>query len=351
MQFLTIPKNMTLASLADRIGERNVEDMLNTNSISRSVNVGKQFQSRSNSDIVSVDAQTKINILNTFVGDSDIYEKAALGSDRDWSSLSKYGCFSDAMKIPETLILPPAVDIIGNGEPIATSIYEQCISSLSASGDINPTIFDQNIVGGSTSYGIIDSKKRTLSRAAEMQGQSFSTNSKSKISPLQAFKIPWGEISLYSSLTNDYVDIPVYPEELSDGRAANFNEMPSMLYQYEPWYVYQSSGPRKVSFSFHLHRDFWTGDHSDGNAEYLIRFCESNCYPDYDGSAVNFPQVSLYIKGKNFITGIMNECNTQWTGPIGQDGYYLEFTLSFSITEVSPVPLNYTAIRRKGLIE
>ena len=47
MQFLMTPKDMTLSSLADRVGSRNVDSMLNVNSLTRSVNIGKQFYSRS----------------------------------------------------------------------------------------------------------------------------------------------------------------------------------------------------------------------------------------------------------------------------------------------------------------
>ncbi len=351
MQFLMATKSMTLSSLADRIGERNVDEMLNTNGLTRSVNIGKQFVNRSNSDITDVDPQTKINILNTLVGNSDAYEKAALGSEKDWNSLSKYGCFSDAMKIPETLILPPAVDIIGNDTPIATSIYDGCKDSLITTGQIDPSIFSQNITAGGGLYGIIDTSSDATSRNGRFAGQAFSTNGRQTISPLQGFKIPWGMITLYSSLSNTSMEIPAYPEQgISWGTDAHYTQMPDMLYQYEPWQVYQSSGPNTITFDFHLHRDMWTGDHTDGNANRLIRFCEANCYADYNGSAVNTPTVSMYINGSNIITGIMTSTKTDWSGPIGSDGFYLEFHLTLTIVEVSPTPLNFRTVMKKGLI-
>lgn len=342
---------MTLSSLSNRVGERNVDEMLNVNSLNRTVNIGKQFYQRSNTDISEVDAQTKINILNTLVGNSDIYEKAALGGEKDWNSLAKYGCFSDALKVPENLILPPATDVLGNNVAITKGVYEKCVYSLSETGTIDPSIFAEDITGGGYLYGIVNNTKDTLGAKDTLRGQLFDTNNKQKISPLQGNKLPWGMITLYSSINKESMEIPAYPEEgVQDGYKANYSEMGDILYQYEPWNVYRGSGPRQMTFTFHLHRDMWTGDHTDGNANKLIRFCEANCFAKFEGSAVYAPQVSLFINGSNYITGIMTDCNVNWRHPIASDGFYLDFDLSFSITEVSPYKLNYDSIMQKGLI-
>ena len=107
MQFLKITKDMTLSALSSIVGERNVDSVLNANSLERSVNVGASFFARTITD-TAVDFQQKLNILNQFVGDSDIYEKAALGSEKEWQSLSQYSCFTDAIKIPDEVKLPPS---------------------------------------------------------------------------------------------------------------------------------------------------------------------------------------------------------------------------------------------------
>lgn len=167
------PKSMTLSSLADRVGERNVDEMLNVNSLNRTVNIGKQFHDRSNQDISDVDAQTKINILNTLVGNSDIYEKAALGGEKDWNSLAKYGCFSDALKVPESIKLPNATDVLGNDEPISKSVYEKCVYSLSEFGEIDPSIFAESITSGGNLYGIITNTKDTLDTKDTLRGNLF----------------------------------------------------------------------------------------------------------------------------------------------------------------------------------
>ena len=80
------------------------------------------------------------------------------------------------------------------------------------------------------------------------------------------------------------------------------------------------------------------------------RGCKANCYPDYDGSLVNTSLVTLYINGKNFITGVMTNCKVKWDKPIGLDGFYLMCELSFTIVEVSQQALSYTTIKNKGLI-
>jgi len=335
MQFLKVTKDLTLSSLSNIVGERNVDSVLNANSLERTVNVGKAFNDR-NKQLASasdVDYQKKINLLNQFVGDSDIYEKAALGTDTDWKTLAQYGCFTDALKIPEEVVLPLSEGVLGNGEPIPTKVYKECMESLKINTYIDPTIFaEYNSSASGNAYGITST--RTMA-SNEKFGE---------------FKVPWGDVCLYSSINEKLLQFPVYPESLDDGVSANYDEMGEMLYQYEPWSVYKSSGPREISFTFKFHRDMWTGDHRDGLANELIRGCKANCYPNYNGSLVNVPMVSMYIKGQNFITGIMTDCKTSWSGPLGLDGFYLICELSLTIKEVSPTALNYTTMLSKELI-
>ena len=135
MQFLKMAKDMTLSALSSIVGERNVDTVLNANSLERSVNIGSAFDKR-NKQIISqfqnigVDNQKKLSILNQFVGDSDIYEKAYLGPEDDWITLSQYNCFTDAIRIPEEVKLPPSEGLLGNSEPIPTNVYRACTESL-----------------------------------------------------------------------------------------------------------------------------------------------------------------------------------------------------------------------------
>ena len=339
MQYLTMSKDMTLSKLSSIVGERNVDTVLNANSLERCVNVGKAFSDR-NKQIISdygsagVDYQTKLNILNQFVGDSDIYEKAALGTEDDWVTLSQFNCFTDALKIPDEVKLPPFEGLLGNSEPVDTTVYDECVDSLLNSIDhvINPSIFTQHEISYTQgSYGITNTG--VISEGAW----------------LNDFVFP-KDIFLYSSLTDEELYFPVYPNGFDDSARATYDDMPEMLYQYEPWKVYKSSGPREINFTFEFHRDMWTGDHRDGKANDLIRGCMANCYPDYNGSLVRVSTVSLYLHGSNLITGVMTDCKVHWDKPIGLDGFYLKCELSFTISEVSPEALNYNVVRNKGLI-
>lgn len=340
MQFLEISQDMTLSNLSKIVGERNVDSVLNENSLERSVNIGKSFSDR-NKEIIAqyggeVDFQKKLNIINQFVGDSDIFEKAALGTNEDWTTLAHCNCFTDAMKIPSDIQLPSAVGVLGNGESVANRIYNLCTTSIKLENNVDPSIF--------APYNASYTSSQTYDANGRLrEEQTFE-------GPFQWFALPFGEIALFSSISQEMLYFPVYPNEFDDGVKANYDEMGEMLYQYEPWKVYKSSGPRELSFTFEFHRDMWTGDHRDGNANYLIRGCEANCYPQFNGSLVHAPIVTLYIHGQNLITGVMTDCKVNWKGPIGLDGFRLLCELSFSITEIAPEPLNYTTVKNKGLI-
>lgn len=333
MQYILINKGTTLVDLADRVGDRNVETFLAINGLTRAPNIGEQFTSMV-ANILStgptVDWQRKSTILNKFSGDSDIFEEAALLDNNSWKVLDALETFPNRLKVPETITLPSATDILGNGQGVDSRVYENAMNSLATQPHtIDPGVFNQ--------YSTIQNTQITGSVSQT------STNT-------TLFNLPWGNITLYSSLAGESVDIPVYPEELEDSIKANYTTMPDLLYQYEPWYVYQSSGPRSNSYTFHMHRDMWTGDHRDGKANELIRFCQAACYPEYSGSAVYSDTVTLYVKGSTLITGILTAVDVKWSGPIGLDGYYLEFELVLHITEIAEQALSNSVVRAKPLI-
>lgn len=343
MQFLKISSSLTLTELSDLVGDRNVDYILAANRLNRVPNIGQAFQRICDQAIDSYitsdsdDAwKQQMTILNTFTQDSDVFETAALSSPSDWALLRTLGTFPNMLKIPESITLPDSVDILGNGKCVSKVIYSKTMKCLQLyPHTINPAIFNE--------YSTIKPSK--LINPLDNSNLSGNTGD-----PFQWFKLPWGDITLYSSLDGTNIDFPVYPEEFEDSRSATYGTMPDMIYQYEPWQVYESSGPRAVNFKFDMHRDMWTGDHRDGKCNELIRFCEANCYPEYSGSLVNTSLVTLYIKGKALITGVMTEVSTSWDGPIGLDGYYLHCVLQISITEVSQQALNYSTVKNKSLI-
>lgn len=334
MQLLKIAETTTLAQLSDMIGDRNVESVLTANNLRRAPNIGKQFKDACEAVIATtgiIDWQRQMTILNTLTGDSDIFETTALLGQPGWKLMSRSGTLPNMLKVPESIILRDSVDVLGNGQGVSTTVYNKAMNSLKNPPHyIEPAIFNE------------------YSSIRQSQILDFKGNKPSD--PFQWFNLPWGQISLYCSLSGDSIDFPVYPEELSDKTSANYTQMPDMIYQYEPWQVYQSSGPRSNTYTFKFHRDMWSGDHTDGKANQLIRFCQAACYPDYNGSAVNTALVTLYIGGAAHITGVMNDVSANWSGPIGLDGWYLNCELQLSITEVSETPLSYSVMRNKGLI-
>ena len=337
MKFFEINENTTLTDLINLVGIRNVEEVLALNGIPRVPNIGQAFQEECNGIIESSSEpeekewiQRKCSVLNAFTDNSDVFEAIALLDDNGWKVASALMTVPGTLKIPDTINISNSTSVLGNGEHVGTNVYRKVMKSLREDGVVDPSAFVE--YSSSRNVDIV------------------TTTGNSPTNIYQDFKFPWGEITLYSSLSNTGIDFPVYPEEYEDSRTANYQTMPDIIYQYEPWQVYQSSGPRSNSYTFHFHRDMWTGDHRDGKANELIRFCEANCYPEYNGSNVNVPKVTLYIGGRCLISGVMTNVETKYSGPIGYDKFPLEVNLTLNITEVSPVPLNFDTIRTMPII-
>lgn len=334
MQLLGIDTKTKLSDLIQSIGRTATATMLASNGLSWEPNVGSAFADKCShiaSKAQDVSIQRKVSLLNSVTSDSDIFESLSLAGESTWKIFSELGTLPGSLRVPDGIILPDNVNILGNGEHVSSTIYNKAMKSLKNEPHrVDPAIFNNY------------STKNINTKEYNVQTGSGD--------PFMMFRIPWGDLTLYSSLSGDSVDFPVYPEELSDAVKANYTTMPDLLFQYEPWQIYNSSGPRSVSLSFHMHRDMWTGDHQDGKCNQLIRFCEAQCYPEFNGSAVNTSTVTMYIKGKKYVTGVMTDVSTDWGGPIGNDGFYLECTLKITITEVSEQPLNYSTMKNKGLI-
>lgn len=351
MQFLKISNNVTLAELTDRVGSKNIEYVIAENNLPRVVQIGKAFKKMCDDAVANareqqtdptelmVDWQRRMSILNTMVQDSDIFEEACSLTDAGWVILSVLNTFPKMLRIPyEIFTLPDAVDVLGDGDPVDEVVYAKVANFISTYPyEIPSSVFSEY----NASPGL-----RQRRGSVDAMGVNIPTVQ----SVMQWFQIPWGKITLYSSLTGTQVDFPVYPEEISDGRHANYETMPDLIYQYEPWQLYTSSGPRNVTYKFDFHRDMWTGDHRDGKANELIRFCEAQCYPEYKGSFVNTSTCTLYVSGKSLITGILTEVSTDWSGPLGLDGWYLHCVLTLTFTEVSKEVLDHRTVMQKPLI-
>lgn len=342
MQFLTMANDMTLSKLASRVGPRNVNDVLMTNGVSRAHNISAAYDEmctnaiagyseRSSDDtlVTEVSYQRKMSLLNTLTADAEVFETAALQGTDSWKVLSASNTIQGYLRIPVTITLPSANDVLGGSDvAVSADIYAKAMDCLRQGRDVDPSIFGAYSSRYSqSSPGVVNS-----------------------VPAVNWFPIPWGEVTLYSSLSGSSMDIPVYPDDWSNNVQANYDTMPDLIYQYEPWQIYKSSGPRSVSYTFKMHRDMWSGDHRDGKCNELIRFCEACCYPRYYGAAVQTSTVTLYIAGNVLISGVLTDVKTTYSGPIGLDNVPLFVDLVLSITEVSQEALNYDTVARKGVI-
>ena len=334
--FLMVSNNMTLKDLASYVGSSAVNSVLNLNGLSRQRNVASQLESKVESIVQSAipaSWKRKQEILNIFSTDSDVFEYAATQSEDGWKVLDQTMAFADALAIPETVEVVKYDDVLGNGVPVASDVYKKVMNCLEATGKVDSSVFND-----------FSTIKPSASRAGTY-------SNKSDVNGIfSSFKIPWGDVTFYSSLSGTSVDIPAYPESVKDPRSASYTTMPDTLYQYEPWYLYSSSGPREVTFEFHLHRQMWTGDERDGLANEMIRFIQASTFAKYQGSAVNSDVCTLYVKGLPYVRGIVTNVEVEWTGPIGLDGFYLEFNLAVTFVEVSSKALNYDVVKELPLI-
>ena len=351
LQYLKIDRDTKLQTLANRIGDRNLERLLSVNDLVRSPNIGNQFFEKckdvyNDPGISDVTWQRKQVILNTMTQDSDVFEEASLLDSDGWKVLSTLGTFPNMLKIPETSPLPSATDILGDSKIVSQTIYLKAMNQLKANPHIiDPGIFNEySTIKGSS---ILDYSNNAYT---SYWSETTSNSSSSNINLTQWFKLPTGEVTLYSYLADNFIDFPVYPEEIEDHRNANYTQMPDMLYQYEPWMLYESSGPRSNTYSFTFHRDMFTGNHNDGKANELIRFCQANCYPKYNGSAVHTSTVTLYVSGSPLITGVLTSVDVNWSGPLLSDGWYAVADLKLAITEISKEALNFNSVLNKPLI-
>lgn len=431
MQYLLISKKDTLSSIARIIGQKNIDALLSENGLLRTPKIGEAWYRKCDELIENtpneVTAARKATLLNTLTHSEEVFEKACLMDEDEWKVFSAFQAFIDALRIPESIVIPyservigaSANDIIsasfgvnGNLGMKSTTIESEASIGYAPTGSGSAvTRITRNAlpdyvgspgagIGGyittenwntlmnsryylrseysSSLLGSGSSSRRStydpvspVTYKAVMNGLKLTskidasvfekvntergpkidnTSNKREVKPSQyAYNLPWGKIQMYSTLLKETVDFPAYPEQLETTRTASYTSMPDTIYQYEPWILYQSSGPREQSLNFHLHRDMWTGNHLDGQANKLIRFCEANTFPDYKGSAVLAPVIRVYIDGSLFVSGVITATNTTWSGPLGLDNWWLEFNLSLSIQEISEQPLNVNSVSKLGL--
>ena len=147
------------------------------------------------------------------------------------------------------------------------------------------------------------------------------------------------------------VNIPVYPESITDSLQSNFQQT-NALARTSPVFTYQNSGPRSMTFQFTMHREMLDDANKGGlsNAElyvgedyidYLIRNLQAIALPTYnEGSkAVVPPQVAVRIgEGDDiFIKGVVHGgVQVGYSLPILSNGKYAQVSISFTVYETQP---------------
>lgn len=120
------------------------------------------------------------------------------------------------------------------------------------------------------------------------------------------------------------VDLPCYPDELSDSVSSNWSDQ-SILGMSSPISSYTGTGYRSVSFSFTLHREM--GDHfnspskkNNKNIENILRIIRGCVYPNYNTSGVK-PTLTTFVFGNFRAHGIVRSISYTWKKPIINGNY------------------------------
>ena len=287
-----------------------------------------------------ISAQEKAAKLNKYSNQKDIFDHLCQMSELEWVVFYNTGIIPGYLGVMDHIIISDGDDVLGlpseNENPVPMATYVSVMRGLEENGEIPTDIF-----GEYSAY--------TPSVAVDVLSD-FNSATSDNGHPLWWANLPNGDVALHSMFYDSSAPFPVYPNGYEDGVQANYETMPETIYQYEPWQVYTSSGPRSMSFTFDMHRDMWDNPdgHYSGACERLIAFCKATCYARYRGAAVDTDIVTLYINGKKIIRGIMTSVKDVWDGdsPLGYDGLPLHVTLTLSITEVSDEPLSNESVHK-----
>ena len=191
--FLTVPENMTLAQLNNRVSADNVAEILAVNGLDWQPHIGAALAAQVNaiqSDPTRSDVgwEQRNAILNKLSQDSDIFEQACLLGDAGWKVLVATGTFPGMVNIPASITIPQGSDTIGNGKPVPAAIYQAVMGQLAMYPHvIDPSLFN-TYSSNTSSVAVTNSPDSSL---------------------FKAFHIPWGDVTLYSSASDTSLDLPM----------------------------------------------------------------------------------------------------------------------------------------------
>ena len=116
MQYLVLSGNETYAQLAGVYGNDVVDRILAANSISRVPDIGAEWERTCDNLMAhgsSVSAARKQSLLSKLTDSVELFEKACLLDDDEWKVFSSTMSFPDALRIPDTVVLPNSETVLG----------------------------------------------------------------------------------------------------------------------------------------------------------------------------------------------------------------------------------------------
>lgn len=161
---------------------------------------------------------------------------------------------------------------------------------------------------------------------------------------------------IYAYHTNKFYCLPVFPDNIQDSMAVQFTPT-TPLARSAPIYSYSNSGPRTISFSIEIHRDFMNQVNTNNSEiipkaddDYLDSFIDaihSLSVPEYTDAQkmVNPPLAALKIGNQIFCKGIISNLNLEYKLPLIElsDGRlkYAVASLSFTMNEFDAYDAEY----------
>lgn len=153
---------------------------------------------------------------------------------------------------------------------------------------------------------------------------------------------------IYLYHTDEWVLIPVYPDQIADSMSTTFNST-NALSRSAPVFSYSNSGPRTVQINIDLHRDMMDEvnygkanlrvDIGDDYVDTIIKRLQSIALPRYQASSKSVvpPMVAVRFGEEVFIKGVVNSNITvTYKKPILSNNKYAVVSINFNVLEVDP---------------
>lgn len=140
---------------------------------------------------------------------------------------------------------------------------------------------------------------------------------------------------ILSTFNNNVVELPTYPDEISDTTTVNWAES-GIIGRSTPIYSYNSTSARAISFSFDLHREMpkYIGGNQQSEVydiEGILRTIRKCAYPNYASGGLK-PPIVMFRFGEFKTKGIVTSVSYVWKKPIIKRKYQL-CTVSVSMNE------------------